>query len=257
MITEQNTMPELSQIERGENTMPSFLNDVSAFYGTGERNRAGQTLEEFLESYDPYKYKNPSCTTDAVVFSANGKVDEELTGLKILLVKRSNHPSIGFWALPGGFVELRENLEDTARRELEEETGVKGLPVEQFACFGDYDRDPRARVITAAYMSLVDEGSVRVCAGDDAADAAWFEAELSMSDNTADEEWNVTEYRLQIRNEEIGVFTEALVEKRERKGLVRERKYIVRERGMIAVDHAAIIVQAMEILKRRVRHSGM
>ena len=78
-----------------------------------------------------------------------------------------------------------------------------------------------------------------------------------MSDNTADEEWNVTEYRLQIRNEEIGVFTEALVEKRERKGLVRERKYIVRERGMIAVDHAAIIVQAMEILKRRVRHSGM
>ena len=81
-----------------------------------ERNRAGQTLEEFLESYDPYKYKNPSCTTDAVVFSANGKVDEELTGLKILLVKRSNHPSIGFWALPGGFVELRENLEDTARR---------------------------------------------------------------------------------------------------------------------------------------------
>ena len=62
MTTEQNTMPEISQIERGENTMPSFLNDVSAFYGTGERNRAGQTLEEFLESYDPYKYKNPSCT---------------------------------------------------------------------------------------------------------------------------------------------------------------------------------------------------
>lgn len=51
--------------------------------------------------------------------------------LKVLLVRRSNHPSIGFWALPGGFAEMRENLEDTARRELEEETGVKDLPLEQ------------------------------------------------------------------------------------------------------------------------------
>ena len=72
----------------------------------------------------------------------------------MLLVKRGNHPSIGCWALPGGFVDLRENLEDTARRELQEETGVSGLPVEQFACYGDYQRDPRARIITSAYLSI-------------------------------------------------------------------------------------------------------
>ena len=141
--------------------MPSFLKDVSAFYGTGERNAAGQTLEEFLASYDPYKYKTPSCTTDAVVFSYR-ESRRDFSGLKLLLVRRSNHPSIGFWALPGGFVDLRENLEDAARRELEEETGVSGLPVEQFACYGDYDRDPRTRVITTAYMALVDEESVSV-----------------------------------------------------------------------------------------------
>ena len=153
--------------------MPSFLKDVSAFYGTGERNAAGQTLEEFLASYDPYKYKTPSCTTDAVVFSYR-ESRRDFSGLKLLLVRRSNHPSIGFWALPGGFVDLRENLEDAVRRELEEETGVGCLPVEQFACYGDYDRDPRTRVITTAYMALVDEESVSVRAGDDAADAAWF-----------------------------------------------------------------------------------
>ena len=158
--------------------MPSFLEDISAFYGTGEKNAAGQTLEEFLETYDPYRYKNPCCTTDAVVFSAGKELYPDLDGLKVLLVRRSNHPSIGYWALPGGFVNLRENLEVTARRELEEETGVSGIAVEQFACYGDYDRDPRARVITTAYMALVDEDQITVQAGDDAADAAWCTVSL-------------------------------------------------------------------------------
>ena len=63
---------------------------------------------------------------------------------KVLMVKRRNHPSIGWWALPGGFIELHENLEDTARRELTEETGVADLPMEQFAVYGNVTRDPRA-----------------------------------------------------------------------------------------------------------------
>ena len=111
--------------------MASFLEDITPFYGTGERNGKGQTLEEFLEEYDPYRYKNPCCTTDTVVFSYKDEQALKEGRLKILLVKRGNHPSIGCWALPGGFVNLRENLEDTARRELQEETGVSGLPVEQ------------------------------------------------------------------------------------------------------------------------------
>ena len=158
--------------------MASFLEDITPFYGTGERNGKGQTLEEFLEEYDPYRYKNPCCTTDTVVFSYKDEQALKEGRLKILLVKRGNHPSIGCWALPGGFVNLRENLEDTARRELQEETGVSGLPVEQFACYGDYQRDPRARIITSAYLSIVKESDVSVEAGDDAADAAWFEIEM-------------------------------------------------------------------------------
>lgn len=235
--------------------MPSFLKDVSAFYGTGERNAAGQTLEEFLASYDPYKYKTPSCTTDAVVFSYR-ESRRDFSGLKLLLVRRSNHPSIGFWALPGGFVDLRENLEDAARRELEEETGVSGLPVEQFACYGDYDRDPRTRVITTAYMALVDEESVSVRAGDDAADAAWFCLSVHKSgqpDSTGD--WEIEEFVLELDNEEKQLHTRAVVERRVRKGLVREQKFTVKDRGMTAVDHAAIIVQAYLILEERMKRS--
>lgn len=167
--------------------MPSFLKDISKFYGTGERNREGQTLEGFLEAYDPYRYETPSCTTDAVIFAYSGERFISVSGLRVLMVRRSNHPSIGYWALPGGFIELREHLEDTARRELFEETGVEGLVMEQLGTYGDYDRDPRARVITTAYLALVREDQVKVRAGDDAADAAWCRFSLERTEEARKE----------------------------------------------------------------------
>lgn len=263
--------------------MPAFLDDISSFYGTGEKNGKGQTLEEFLEEYDPYKYKNPCATTDVVVFSYAGEQELKEKKLKVLLVKRGNHPSIGYWALPGGFVNLKENLEQTARRELEEETGVKDLPVEQFACYGAWNRDPRARVITTAYFSLVKEQDVKVHAGDDAADAAWFQVTLepAVSEEKCNDaekpkvtggqkpgneekerkktrdlaeasEWAETEWILKLKNEEKGIETQAEILKRVRYGLVRETYYEVKDGGMIAVDHAAILAQALMILLERI-----
>ena len=239
--------------------MPSFLDDISSFYGTGEKNEKGQTLEEFLKEYDPYQYKNPCATTDMVLFSYAGE-KPDTDALKVLLVCRKNHPSIGYWALPGGFVELYENLEDTARRELEEETGVKGLPVEQFACYGDYQRDPRARVITTAYFSLVNEKEVRVKAGDDAADAAWFNVKLKKGESrdvTTDAAVIKKEdFSLELENEDRGLKIGAVICKEERQGLVRERKYKVKEGGMVAVDHAAILTQALEVIQQRIRKNS-
>ena len=239
--------------------MPSFLDDISSFYGIGEKNEKGQTLEEFLKEYDPYQYKNPCATTDMVLFSYAGE-KPDTDALKVLLVCRKNHPSIGYWALPGGFVELYENLEDTARRELEEETGVKGLPVEQFACYGDYQRDPRARVITTAYFSLVNEKEVRVKAGDDAADAAWFTVKLKKGESkdiTTDAAVIRREdFSLELENEDRGLKIRAVICKEERQGLVRERKYKVKEGGMVAVDHAAILTQALEVIQQRIRKNS-
>ena len=231
--------------------MPDFFDDISSFYGTRERNVSGQTLEEFLELYDPYKYKNPCCTTDAVVFSYREKLDSTLTGLKLLLVKRSNHPSIGFWALPGGFTELQEDIDQTARRELEEETGVRGIAVEQFACYGEVRRDPRARIITTAYMALTEESAVTVKAGDDAADAAWFNIRMETEEEHEDTDSIIRTYRLYFENTEQNITVQASVEHRERKGIIKERSFHVIERGAIAADHAAIIAQAITILKSR------
>lgn len=226
--------------------MPSFLKDIQRFYGNGERNAAGQTLEEFLESYDPQKYQTPSCTTDAVIFSYKNQLDESMKDLRVLLIKRGNHPSIGAWALPGGFVNMRENLEDTARRELEEETGVSGLLMEQIGAYGDYDRDPRTRVITTAYMSLVEEDKVKVHAGDDAADAVWCDVTLEELENRR--------YLLRVKNREKGIDTEAIVKEHRTDGLIREQKFVVEKPGVLASDHAAIIVHALTILKKRLQN---
>jgi 8-oxo-dGTP diphosphatase len=96
--------------------------------------------------------------------------------LQVLLVKRKHWPFEGMWALPGGFVRIDESLEEAARRELEEETGVRDVYLEQLYTFGDLERDPRTRVITVAYFALVSSDHLKLYAATDAADVDWFPA---------------------------------------------------------------------------------
>ena len=114
------------------------------------------------------KYPVVSVTTDIVVFSVFG------AKLNVLLIERGREPFIGQWALPGGFIHSDEGLEDCARRELEEETGVSGIYLEQLFSFGAPERDPRGRVITVAYLALVPPDRVSPRGGSDARRAEWF-----------------------------------------------------------------------------------
>ena len=115
-----------------------------------------------------YEYPRPALTVDCVVF---GLAEDEL---EVLLIRRGLEPFAGRWALPGGFVHLDETLEEAARRELEEETGLSKVFLEQLFSFGALDRDPRERVVTVAYYALVKLSDHKVRAATDAADAAWF-----------------------------------------------------------------------------------
>jgi 8-oxo-dGTP diphosphatase len=109
-----------------------------------------------------------SVTADVVAFIFR---DDQL---HLLLVKRRFEPYQGKWAFPGGFVEPGESLEAAAARELEEETGLRGVYLEQLYTFGDPGRDPRSRIVTVAYLALLRPGAGDLHSGDDAADAAWF-----------------------------------------------------------------------------------
>lgn len=115
-----------------------------------------------------YEHPRPSLTVDCVVFG----LDE--ADLKVLLIQRDLEPFKGRWALPGGFVRMEESVDDAARRELEEETSLRGVFLEQLYTFGEADRDPRGRVVSVAYYALVRLSERPVKAATDARDAAWF-----------------------------------------------------------------------------------
>lgn len=122
-------------------------------------------MEENKEMYS-YRYPRPAVTADCVIFGFDG------VGIKVLLIQRGIEPFKGKWALPGGFMNMNETVEECAKRELEEETGLKNAVVEQFYTFSDVNRDPRERVITVAHYALVRLADVK--GGDDAASARWF-----------------------------------------------------------------------------------
>ena len=118
-----------------------------------------------------YAWPRPMVAVDAAVFCFfAGKA-------KLLLVERRNEPFKGKWCLPGGFVNIDEELEEAVVRELFEETGLTGVRLEQVHTFGRCGRDPRGRVITVTYMGIVGEDKTTVEAGDDAAKARWFDIE--------------------------------------------------------------------------------
>ncbi len=113
-----------------------------------------------------YKYPHPSVTADCVIFGFDG------VSIKVLLVQRGIEPFKGAWAFPGGFMKMDETAEECAKRELEEETGLKNAIVEQLYTFSAVGRDPRERVITVAHYALVRISDVK--GGDDAVNARWF-----------------------------------------------------------------------------------
>jgi len=115
-----------------------------------------------------YRYARPALAVDCVVFGLDEK------DLKVLLIQRKRDPFAGAWAFPGGFVDVGETPEEAARRELEEETGLTNVFLEQLYTFGEPDRDPREHVVSVAHYALVNVRGKRVRAADDARDARWF-----------------------------------------------------------------------------------
>lgn len=116
-----------------------------------------------------YEYPRPALAVDCVVFGYDGGE------LQILLIRRGLPPFAGRWALPGGFVRMDETVDQGARRELREETGLDRLFLEQLYTFSDVDRDPRERVVSVAYYALVKMSDHRVQAATDAKEAAWHQ----------------------------------------------------------------------------------
>ena len=115
-----------------------------------------------------YEWPRPTVSVDVLVFSKGQD------NTKLLLIKRGREPFKQMWSLPGGFLEMDEELEDAAARELQEETQLTGVKLEQMYTFGTIGRDPRGRQVTIAFIGII-KNEPEVKGGDDAADAKWFD----------------------------------------------------------------------------------
>lgn len=115
-----------------------------------------------------YEYPRPAVTADVVLLKKTGEQ------IFVLLIERKHPPFEGFWALPGGFMNMDETLEETALRELQEETGISGVKLEQFHTFSKVKRDPRHRTVTTVFIGFADINTMQPLAGDDASKAEWY-----------------------------------------------------------------------------------
>ena len=214
------------------------------------RNEQGQTLQEFLAAYDETKYRRPSVTADIVVFTMlyTGEIPAPPCAgeysLGVLLIRRKNHPFIGTWALPGGFVNMDEDLSAAAARELEEETGLSGLALRQFGAFGAPQRDPRTRIVTAGYYGIAPFGSLSPKAGDDAADAALFSVSLKLRAQCPSAE----AYRIGLQAGPVSLWTQA---KRIFDAMGPQAAYL--PGGDLASDHGLLLFQALCALEAQPR----
>ncbi len=205
--------------------------------------------EEFLKDYNPDDYKKLSLTTDILVLSVSSndnanyrKTDDKK--MSVLLVKRNNYPFKDKWCLPGGFVGYDEELDEAPKRILKQETNLDNIYLEQLYTFGSLDRDPRMRVISTSYMSLIDKNRLLEHIN---ANAAWFDVILY------EEKDNVVTIVLDNSIETISFKI-----KKELKEKTTDRySFKVLENSKLAFDHPLVILAGLERLKNKLEYTDI
>ncbi|MBQ4067521.1 MAG: NUDIX hydrolase [Clostridia bacterium] len=206
-----------------------------------------QREENFLSEYNINDYDRPSVATDIAAFAIYEKAEEcyrknpELA-LSVLLIKRGEPPFRDHWALPGGFLEATETVEECAFREILEETGISPVSLMPIGTFSAPERDPRGRIVSLAYTSVLSEGRLAVHGGHDASDASWFDVRLQREENGT--------YSLLLENGTESLFATL----RKTKTVFRKTDFEIISNEGLAFDHAAIIAAALSLLKKEAKY---
>ena len=207
------------------------------------------TEEEFLKNYDSSMYDKLSMTTDILILSVSSKdsnnyrkTDKKM--MSVLLVKRDDHPYKDKWCLPGGFLNPKtETLEECAKRVLKRETNLEDIYLEQLYTFDRIDRDPRMRVISTAYVALIDKDELK----QDVKNASWFDITLM------EEKDGVIFLVLDNGTETISLEVNKVL----RNKITDRYDYISNKNNMLAFDHDVVIVSGIEKIKEKVNSSDI
>jgi ADP-ribose pyrophosphatase YjhB (NUDIX family) len=209
----------------------------------------GLSEKEFLENYDPKDFDQVSLAVDMVILAVEVELAGDVTRpdkpeLKILLVKRAEHPYLGSWSLPGGFVGLNETLEQTGKRVTKSKTALEDLYLEQLYTFGEVERDPRARIISCSYLALMDYSQALSAQNSQAKSSSWF-AVSEAGDN---------ELVLSGAGERLAIPFHEFIS---RKGRISEIKRKPAGANPLAFDHAEIILEALGRIKGKIEYTDI
>ncbi len=225
----------------------------------------GRTEADFLNDYDITAFEQPSVTVDMLLMTiSNTPVDNYRKlaekSLRVLLIRRNEHPALGQWALPGGFIRMNEDLETAAYRELKEETQVDNVYLEQLYTYGAVQRDPRGRIISTAYMALVNENEIKPKAGSDAAEAKWFDLSYALQreerEMTPEGFVEHKDIAITLTSKDTRLNTVVRHSRTVAGKQVSYTRKIIENEGL-SFDHGLIIQQGMERLRNKLEYTDV
>ena len=209
--------------------------------------------EEFLKNYNPRQYDPIAITTDILILSVSNKETNNYRKLdekqfSVLLVKRDTFPFKDKWCLPGGFIGVKETLDDAAKRILKEETNLKNIYLEQLYTFSDVNRDPRMRILSTAYMTLIDKNRLEDKLFEK---ASWFD--LTVREKELNGGKTVIDFVLENETEKIEFELEK-VKKEETSNIY---EYKIKKNDKLAFDHPLVIATGIDRLKNKVEYTDI
>lgn len=218
----------------------------------------------FLESYNVDEFERPSITNDVIIFTTDNFAEENLRkvpqkGMQVLLIKRDDYPEKGKWAIPGGFVNFNESLEEGAIRKLKEETGIDNVYIEQLYTFGEVNRDPRTRVISIGNIALIAKESINVNKTSDLKENKWFWIKKNLIELIEDDKNIVNKYILKLVSEDEIIKSEYEIIEKIGRNIFRERSITYRlletSPNELAFDHYKILDYAIDRIRNKIEYT--
>lgn len=204
--------------------------------------------EEFLKNYDSSIFEKISMTTDILIASVSTEEGDNYRKLpekkfSILLVKRNTYPFKDKWCLPGGFMQIDETLDESAKRILKTETNIHDIYLEQLYTFSSINRDPRMRIVSTSYIALIDKNTIKDKLAEN---ASWFNVKVEEDDK---------KYFVQLENGEEEI--EFSVNKTLRELTTDRYEFSIGKNDKIAFDHPLVIVSGIERLKNKLEYTDI
>lgn len=204
--------------------------------------------EEFLMKYDSSIYDKLSMTTDIIIFSVSDMFQDNYRktsekAMSILLIKRDNYPFKDKWCLPGGFLKIDEELDECPKRILKDETNLKDIYMEQLYTFGKVNRDPRMRIVSTAYMALIDKNNLKDRLS---SNAEWFNIKILEKKGTIQVNLDGLKKNIVIKAKKN------LIDKTNG-----QYNFEVVENDSLAFDHAEVLLTGIERLKNKVEYTDI